>query len=238
MGRIIMMFLRNLIFLPAAFIRLMRQSKNVDAYTDDQHFELLNYIVQMANRGGNVEVKSFGSEMLPREDGFVFYPNHQGMYDALALIASCDKKFIVVAKKEAKDIPLLKHIFRIDRALFMDREDVRQSLTIINEASKLVQAGKNIVLFAEGTRSRKGNKLNEFKAGSFKCAMKAKCPIVPVALINSFVPFDSKSLRQVTVQVHFLKPLSYEDYKGMKTNEIAELVQHQIEECIAKYAEE
>jgi len=33
-----------------------------------------------------------------------------------------------------------------------------------------------------------------------------------VALINSFVPFDRNTIRPVTVQVHFLKPLEYEDY--------------------------
>ena len=32
------------------------------------------------------------------------------------------------------------------------------------------------------TRSRNGNKVGEFKGGSFKAAIKAKSPIVPVAL--------------------------------------------------------
>ena len=41
-----------------------------------------------------------------------------------------------------------------------------------------------------------GNKLLEFKGGSFKAAQKAKCPIVPCALVNSFVPFDENSVRQ------------------------------------------
>ena len=62
--------------------------------------------------------------------------------------------------------------------------------------------------------------------------MKAKCPIVPVALIDSFKPFDTNSIKQVTVQVHILKPLLYEEYKDMKTVDIAEMVKTRIEKAI------
>ena len=72
------------------------------------------------------------------------------------------------------------------------------------------------------------------KAGSFKSAVKAKCPIIPVALIDSFRPFDEKSIRKLTVKVNYLKPLLYEEYKDMSTKEIAEEVKKRIEACIAE----
>ena len=62
--------------------------------------------------------------------------------------------------------------------------------------------------------------------------MKAKCPIVPVALKNCFVPFDSNTVRPVTVEVHFLDPIPYEEYQGMKTTEIAEMVKKRIEAVV------
>ena len=92
-----------------------------------------------------------------------------------------------------------------------------------------VKAGKNFLIFPEGTRSKKGNQVQEFKGGSFKAATRAKCPIVPVALVNCFVPFDSKTTEQVDVQVHFLKPLLYDEYKDMKTTEIAAIVKERIQ---------
>ena len=76
--------------------------------------------------------------------------------------------------------------------------------------------------------------MQEFKGGSFKSAVKAKCPIVPVALIDSYKSFDTKSIEKVTVQVHFLKPMLYEEYKDMKTVEIAEEVKKRIEKVIEK----
>ena len=92
-----------------------------------------------------------------------------------------------------------------------------------------------IILSSQKERVQKnGNNVGSFKGGSFKAATKAKCPIIPVALVDSFKPFDTNSTRPVTVQVHFLKPMLYEDYKDMKTVEIAAAVEQQIQETINK----
>ena len=108
-------------------------------------------------------------------------------------------------------------------------------MEVILKVTKEVKKGRNYVIFAEGTRSKLGNKLLEFKGGSFKAATKTKCPIVPVAMIDSFKPFDTKDIKPVTVQVHFLEPMYYEEYKDMNTVEIAAEVKRRIEETIAKY---
>lgn len=121
------------------------------------------------------------------------------------------------------------------RAYMLDRQDVRQALRIINSVANEVEKGRNYLIFPEGTRSKNGNRIGEFKGGSFKSATKSKCPIVPVALIDSFKPFDTKSIGHVTVQVHFLEPMYYDDYKGMKTTEIASLVHDRIQDTIDRY---
>lgn len=117
----------------------------------------------------------------------------------------------------------------------LDRKDVRQALQIINSVAKEVERGRNYLIFPEGTRSKNGNQVGEFKGGSFKSATKSKCPIIPVALIDSFKPFDTKTISPVTVQVHFLEPMYYDDYKGMKTTEIAALVRGRIQEKIRRF---
>lgn len=226
------MVLRNLLLVPWMWCRLCYHAARPDKYSLEEHFKMLRFIVQRANKGGNVIVESYGAENLPEQDGFVMYPNHQGLYDVLAIAGACSRTFTVVAKKEVEHIPFLKQVFACIHALFMDRENLRQSMQVINEAANVVKEGKNVILFPEGTRSRKGNQLLEFKSGSFKIAVKAKCPIVPVALKNCFVPFDSNTVRPVTVEVHFLDPIPYEEYQGMKTTEIAEMVKKRIEAVV------
>lgn len=234
MKRIVIMFLRNILKLPHMLICLFNYSKNVDKYTIEQRFALLKEIVTRANNGGNVLVEKHGIENIPKENGFIYYPNHQGMYDVLAMIDISDKPFSCVAKKELENIPLLKRVFMCMNALFIDRDDIKQSLQVILDVIKRVKAGENFLIFAEGTRSRKGNETLDFKGGSFKAATKAKCPIVPVALIDSFKPFDTGSIKKIKVQIHILPPIYYDEYKDMKTTEIAREVRDRINRVIAE----
>ena len=237
MKRIILMMLRNILILPVYWIKLCYYASHIDKYTDEYINKFLKKIVQSANKGGNVEIISSGAENIPEENGFIFYPNHQGMYDMLAIIDACDKPVSAVAKIEVSKVQGLKQVMACLKGHYMDRDDVRQSMKVIMDVTKEVKEGRNYIIFAEGTRSKKGNQLLDFKGGSFKAATKAKCPIIPVAMLDSFKPFDTGTIDPVKVQVHFLEPLLYEEYKDMNTNEIAKEVKSRIEEAIKKYEE-
>ena len=233
MKRILMMVFRNILLVPYMWCKLCYYASHVEKYTEKQRYDMLKFIVKRANRGGNVHIDVHGQDNIPKEDGFMFFPNHQGLYDVLAIVDACpDHPFSVVAKQEVKNIQFLKQVFACMKAFTIDRDDVRQSMKVIMAVSEEVKNGRNYLIFPEGTRSKNGNQVGEFKGGSFKAATKAKCPIIPVALIDSFKPFDTKTISQVDVQVHFLKPMHYEEYKDMKTLEIAEEVKRRIEEVI------
>lgn len=234
MKRIILMVIRNLLYVPFAWIRLCYYAAHADRYTEEQRYTMIQDIDHHANRGGNLHIDAHGLENIPEQDGFIFYPNHQGLYDVLAILEVCPRPFSVVMKKELQEIPFLKQVFACMKAYAIDREDIRQSMRVIMQVTKEVQAGRNFLIFAEGTRSKKGNKLLEFKGGSFKAAAKAKCPVIPVALIDSYKSFDTNSIKPLTVQVHFLEPIVYEEYKDMKTTELAAEVKRRIEQTIEK----
>ena len=235
MKRIVLMVIRNILLVPWMWIRLCYHASHVEKYSEEEHYQMLKFITHRANIGGNVKIDAHGLENIPKENGFMFFPNHQGLYDVLALVEVCPKPFSVVAKKEVENVPFLKQVFKCMKAYMMDRDDIRQSLQVIVNVTNEVKNGRNYLIFPEGTRSKMGNEMLEFKGGSFKAATKAKCPIVPVALIDSFKPFDTNSIAPVTVQVHFLEPLYYDDYKDMKTNEIAELVRTRIQNTIHEF---
>lgn len=232
MWRIILMVLYNLPFVPWWWYQLCHYAKHTDEIPEDKKYALLKKITVHANKGGRVKIDVHGQENIPREENFVFFPNHQGLFDVLSIIEASDRPFSVVAKIEVKNIFFLKQVFAIMKAKFMDRDDVRQSLKVILSVTDEVKAGRNFLIFPEGTRSKNGNHPGDFKGGSFKCAMNAHCPIVPVAMLNSYQAFDTNSIHPVTVQVHFLEPFYYEDYKDMKSTEIAKVVRARIVERI------
>lgn len=232
--RIAMMVLRLFYKVPYYMLRIwfIGLSKVPD-YA--RNYLFVRHVTIQANRAGKVRIEAHGVENIPKEDGFIFYPNHQGLYDVLAIIESSPAPFAFVYKKEVSNVILLKQVMRALGALAIDRQDLKQSMQVIRQMTDEVGKGRNFLIFAEGTRSKKGNQLLEFKGGSFKAAQKARCPIVPCALIDSFKPFDENTVQQTTVKVIYLPPMLYEEYKEMRTVDIAEEVKHRIEEAIAAY---
>lgn len=231
MKRILLMVFRNLLILPFWLIRIF-QLCNIQKYDAETRYSFLHKIVPIVIRRGRIKIHVTGIENLPNENGYVMFPNHQGLFDALAIIQTHERPLVTVMKKEVKDVFLLKQVITMLQAEVIDRDDIRQSMQVIINMTRRVKSGENFILFAEGTRSKNGNSLLDFKGGSFKSAMNARCPIVPVALIDSYKAFDTGSIKKQTVQVHYLKPLTYEDYKGMKSTEIAHTVAEIIQDKI------
>lgn len=229
--RLTMMILRNILIVPYIFVTLMRYAKSTKV-SESKKYAFIRKIGYHGCKCGNVTVHGYGFDNLPDKSGYIMYPNHQGLFDVMGLVYLNPVPFGVVIKKEAYNVFCLRQLVQTLGGLFMDREDVRQGLQIINEVARQVKDGRNFLIFPEGTRSKNGNKVGEFKSGSFKAATKAKCPIVPVAIIDCYLPFDTNSTRQVDVQIHVLPPIPYEEYHGMKTTEIADMVKSRIEKVI------
>ena len=228
MNRFVLVGLRNLLRLPGAYIKLCRYAKHPERYPEQERWNHVQKIMSWVIETGNIDLTVTGKENIPQEGSFMLYANHQGMFDVVALAATCDRPLGAVYKKELKNVPVLKKILESTLSFDMDREDVRQSLTVIQNVVKEVQSGRNYLIFPEGTRSKNGNVMGEFHGGSFRAATKAKCPIVPVAFIDSFKVLDQKGSAPVAVQMHYLSPIPYEEFKDLKTVELAELVKGRI----------
>lgn len=229
MNRIVTMVLKNLYMVPAAWFKLCRYAKHPEQYEELEMYRHIQYIMDHAVKGGNVDMQVTGQENIPKEGGFMLYANHQGMFDVLAVAATCDRPLGAVLKKELYNIPFIHQVARCTQSYAMDREDVRQSLTVIQQVTEQVKNGRSYLIFPEGTRSRLGNEMLPFHGGSFRCATKSRCPIVPIALIDCFKVLDQAGSKPVSMEIHYLKPIAYEEYALMKAAEVAELVRSRIQ---------
>lgn len=232
MNRFVLIGLRNLWRLPGAYIKLCRYAKHPERYPEEERWRHVQKVMRWVVASGNIDLQVYGKENIPHEGSFMLYANHQGMFDVIAIAATCDRPLGAVYKKELKNVPVLKQILESTLSFDMDREDVRQSLTVIQNVVKEVQSGRNYLIFPEGTRSKNGNVMGEFHGGSFRAASKAKCPIVPIAFIDSFKVLDQKGSAPVTVKMYYLKPIPYEEYADVKTVELAALVKERIAQAI------
>ena len=236
MNRMAMILFRNMGKLPGLFGKLRHYAKNTDKYPESEKYAHIQKIMRLAIAKGNVQLEVFGTENIPHQDGFMIYANHQGIFDVVAIAADFRGPLAAVFKQELKGVPVVKNIIACTKSFAMDREDVRQSLTVIKAVSEEVKKGRNYLIFPEGTRSKNGNQMGDFHSGSFKAAMKAKCSILPVAYVDCFKVLDQKGSKPVTVQMHYLAPIPYEEYKDLTTVALAELVKSRIQEVLDQYA--
>lgn len=230
MNRLLRMVLWNIHRVPGLYGKLCRYAKHPERYPEQEKWDHIHKLLGYAVQAGKVELAVTGLENLPAEDGFMLYGNHQGLFDVVAIAASCHRPMGCVLKKELENAPLLKQIVACTKSFPMDREDVRQSLTVINAVIEEVRQGRNYLIFPEGTRSKQGNVMGEFHGGSFRCAVKAKCPIVPLAFVDSFRVLDQKGSGPVKVQLHYLPAIYPEEFAGMNATEVAALVKSRIQE--------
>ena len=236
MNRLLMVVLKNIAIVPAAWVKLCKYAKHTDKYSYEEKYKHIRYIMKHVCKSGNIDLNVTGTENIPQKDGFLLCGNHQGIFDIVAIVDSFERPLAAVLKKELAKIPFLKQVIECTHSHSMDREDVRQSMKVIQNVTKELENGRNIVIFPEGTRSKNGNEMGEFHAGTFKCVTKSKVPIVPFALIDSFKVLDQDGCAPLKVQLHYLKPIFYDEYKDLKTGEIAALVKSRISEVIEMQA--
>jgi len=123
-----------------------------------------------------------GIENVPSEGPLILVSNHVSNWDPVMIGCAMKRQVCYMAKAELFNVPVLGKVlpwlgvFPIKRGQ-SDIAALRTALEILNNGSVLG-------MFPEGTRSQTGE-MQKFKSGVAMLVYKAKCPIVPIALINS-----------------------------------------------------
>ncbi|QAT41711.1 1-acyl-sn-glycerol-3-phosphate acyltransferase [Clostridium sp. JN-9] len=128
--------------------------------------------------------KITGIENIP-QGPCVFISNHQGIFDGFLFFGFINKPIGFIAKKEIKKLPLISGWLEMLHTVFIDRENIRESVKAINAGVENVKRGYSMIIFPEGTRSL-GGKMKEFKRGSMKLAFNAGVPVVPVTIEGTY----------------------------------------------------
>ncbi len=209
-------------------------SKHSDKYSEQTRYKVGRSLVRMIKRRGRISTISTGKEFLPKDGGYIMYSNHQGKYDMLGIVSTHERPCaIVIDKKTTKEI-LPRLYTKLVKGQKLDKKDPRQQVRAIHNVIKEIKEGRRYLLFPEGGYIDNKNNLLDFHPGSFKVPIKAKCPIIPIAIYDSYKPFTINSIRRVTTQVHYLEPIHYKQYGGLSTREISDLVYERISNKIAE----
>lgn len=164
---------------------------------------------------GNAEFRVEGLENIPRDRGVLFVSNHRSYFDIITSYPVLPVQTGYIAKDTLGKIPTIRQWMQLLNCLFLNRDDIRQGVKVIQKATELVKGGTSIWICPEGTRNknRDNTTLLEFHEASFKIAERSGCPIVPVAFYGTDRVWEAQypKMRPYPVTIHFGKPFTVKE---------------------------
>jgi 1-acyl-sn-glycerol-3-phosphate acyltransferase len=112
----------------------------------------------------------------------VFVANHTSNLDIPLMLAASTHDFAFLTKRELLDWPIFSRITRTGAHIPVDRDRAESRGAVVARMVKTLRAGRDVVIFPEGTFSHDDGSLRPFHAGAFKAAVAAGVPVVPVAI--------------------------------------------------------
>ncbi len=209
-------------------------------HSEEERYGVVREMVYKMNKSMGYKTICYGAENLPADGGYMLYPNHQGKYDVPGIVAVHEKPISFVMDEKKSHIILVREFLDLVDGKRLEMDNPRQTIRIFQEIAEELKAGRKFILFPEGGyKENNGNVVEPFKPGSFKLAQMSRVPIVPVALVDSYKVYNCDDhFGAVTTYVYYLEPIMYEEYQGLKTKEIAEMVETRIKIKIKEHLEQ
>ena len=204
-----------------SFLCKKMNEKEKQIYIHKFTYNWSRFILKIA--GAKVTVE--GIDNIPNDKTILFVSNHQSNFDIPVLIGNIDVPKGFIAKKELESWPFISTWMKHIHCIFMDRSNMRKSAEAIVDGIKLLRSGYSMVVFPEGTRS-KGGDIAEFKAGSFKLAIKSKCIIVPITIngTHKLLEANNNKIKSANIKLVIHDPIDVSTLPKEEINTLHETV--------------
>ena len=163
-----------------------------------------------------------GEEHIPAEGAAIFVSNHLSFSDSIFLPLVVPRRMTFLAKADYFTGGGLKG--RLTLAFFkgagqlpVARSGGRASNAALEAGLKVLREGELLGLYPEGTRSPDG-RLYKGKTGVARMALEARCPVIPVVMVNTdkVQPTGRIIPKIMRVGVRVGTPLDFSRYEGME----------------------
>ena len=150
----------------------------------------------------------YNAERLPDNGAFILAGNHVSFLDPPFFGLACQREAFYLARDTLFRNPLAGWILRSWNCVPISRE--RGDIGATRTAWRLLEEGKALLMFPEGTRSPNGQ-LQQPRAGVGMIAARAKVPIVPMRIFGTdrALPKGASLPRPARVEIKFGEPFTY-----------------------------
>lgn len=127
-----------------------------------------------------------GRENVDKGQSYIVVANHLSTLDIMVCFVAVGIPIRYLAKKELFRIPLLAQAMRAIGIVEVDRA-ARSSVhnSVNQQAEKLIEHNRSLIIYAEGTRPRDGV-MTPFKKGAFTIAITSGLPVLPVSIHGTY----------------------------------------------------
>ena len=175
------------------------------------------------------KISVHGLDKVNWKDVHLFVSNHESLLDIPAIFLVCPKYLYFITKMELKKTPFIGWLGRAVGMIFIDRKNPERARATIVDAGRQIKNGKNIISFAEGTRSQ-DETIGRFKKGSFMIALESEIDIIPIRIIGArdILPSGSFRLRPGHVHVYFGEKIEVKSFDKSKPEVLANHVRETV----------
>ncbi len=184
----------------------------------------------------NITMDVKGLEKVDPYGNYILVSNHASMFD-IPVMMNTFPHIRIMFKKELSYVPFWGWALRWGHHIMVDRGKGTEAMKSLDRAANDVRSGGQVLLFAEGTRTRDG-KLLPFKRGAFSLAAKSGVPLVPITINGSFkiLPKGSFDIRPARIEILVSEPI---ETKNITTREQEIQLMNTVKEIITtNYKEE
>ena len=212
---------------------LIKLKINEKKYNSMEKFRFIKSRAKRSLDLVKIKINVIGKEKVPKEE-VLFVLNHSSMLDSYILVSSIVKPVgVIIADVPTwRHIPIVSHWLNMMKCVYIDRENNREGMKSIIQASENIKMGQSMAVFPEGDLTWVKDPhalISDFKPGALKIAYKAKCPIVPMVIKNSRGTYNGYEpigkINSGNVEVEYLDPIyDHIENPKIKTKELAEMI--------------
>lgn len=159
----------------------------------------------------------------------IYASNHASFMDTPLVFSSLPFQFRILAKQGLWKWPFIGWHLHRSGQIPIDEANHASAVAGLNRAIRAIKSGMPLFLFPEGGRTRDGS-IQDFMNGAAYIAIRARAPLIPVALIGTFqlLPIETHHFRPRAVSIVFGLPIDPAGYSIRQTEELTRRLRTEI----------
>jgi 1-acyl-sn-glycerol-3-phosphate acyltransferase len=167
----------------------------------------------------------------------VYTSNHTSFMDTPLVFSSLPFQFRILAKQSLWKWPFIGWHLNRSGQIPVDEETGSGAVAGLNRAIRALKAGMPLFIFPEGGRTEDGG-VQAFMKGPAYIAIRARVPLVPIALIGTFelLPIHSHHFTPRPVKLVIGQPIDSSGYSIRQVDELTDRLRTEIVQLYERHS--